>query len=92
MDLEAFKQAIKEALKMVPPELAQDFAQIIAFLWRRMPMIEKVGPQIWPLLSNHVMALAAAYQFKLVQHEDIDKVFNEAFTESGIVIPARPAT
>jgi hypothetical protein len=92
MDLEAFKEALKQALKMVPPELARDFAHVIAFLWQKMPMIEEVGPKIWPVLSNHVMALAAAWQFKLVDPKDIDKFLREAFEESGIVIPAGPTT
>jgi hypothetical protein len=87
MDFGALKDDVKKVLKLLTPELQLAAAELFKIIGRHMPEIEKVGPQAYPILSNHIMAAAGEFAMGMIDKDGCDKALREAFAESGIIVP-----
>lgn len=92
MDMDFLKSNLKEAIRKMPAEMQLDFSKLWTGVEKHIPVFQIIGPEIWGLLSNDVMAAAMEWQCNMLNMEGLSKVFRESFAECGIVLPDEPKT
>jgi hypothetical protein len=89
-DLDALKDNVKRALKLMTPEMQLDASRLFSMIEKHMPVIEKIGPQFMDILGNDVQAIMVEAAMGTVNKDALNTTLREAFAESGIVIPDDP--
>jgi len=90
MDMEFLKGNLKAAIRKMPPDLQLDFSKLFTVVEKHMATLEKIGPEVWDLLSNDVMTCAMEFMSGTVNKDGLSKVVHEAFAECGIGLPDAP--
>jgi hypothetical protein len=90
MDMDFLKGNLKAAIMKMPADLQLDFSKLWTGVEKHIGTFEKIGPAIWELLGNDVMALGIEWQCNMLDKDQLSKVFREAFGECGIVLPDDP--
>jgi hypothetical protein len=89
-DLDALKDNVKRALKLMTPEMQLDASRLFSMIEKHMPVIEKIGPEFMAILGDDAMAIGQEMAMGMANKEGLNTTLREAFAESGIVIPDDP--
>lgn len=91
MDMDKFKDNVKQVIKIMPPEIQLDVGQLFHIVIKHLPQLEKLLPQAHVLLAEDIHALGFEFISGMLDREKLSAVLTAAFAECGIVLPEASA-
>lgn len=84
MDLDAFKNNLRMAVALLPPDILEKVGDLMTFAFDNMGRLSEVGPQIIGLLRQDFLAAFVASQTGGLETDELEKVVRDVFAEFGI--------
>jgi hypothetical protein len=92
MDMDALKEAVKTTIRKLTPEMQLDAGELFNLIAKHGPALEKLGPEVLPVLMPHVQTAAVEFAMGTIDKAKLDTTLREAFAECGLPSVLEPIT